>query len=84
MKTLATDTGRIFEQVEHELTDTEAAEITTALAQQGIHVAPVVDVYRVLHLWPAAPVTTVQEVTALRAFAQVTDARIAWHQVVPS
>lgn len=79
MKTLIATTGRVVEQVTHELTDTDQTQVTAALAAHGIRVEPVVDVFHVLHLWALAPVTTRQEVEALRAFRAVTDARLIWH-----
>lgn len=63
----------------HEITQAEAARILTALAKEGVHVVPMVDDH-VLHLWPQELLSIAQEVTVLRAFAAVTDSRIAWHE----
>jgi hypothetical protein len=53
---------------------------TVALAEQGIWIAPTVDVFRVVHLWAQQETTTRQEVAALTAFRAVTDCRLAWHK----
>lgn len=73
---------RVREFVVHELTDREAARIARALAERGIRVEPVVDPFNVLNLWALAPLTVRQEITAIAAYAKVTDARIAWHEAV--
>lgn len=75
---------RVHEIVAHELTDREASTITRALAKEGIRVEPVIDPFHVLHLWALVELTVRQEIAALRAFAKVTDARIAWHAAVAS
>jgi hypothetical protein len=54
----------------------------TALAEQGIPLRVVEDRHHVLHLHALAVMTTGQEVHALRAFAAVTDQRLAWHGAV--
>lgn len=74
--------GHAVDVLRRELDDNEQQRIAIALAEQGIRVAPVVDVFHVLHLWALAPVTTAQEVTALAAFHAKTDARLAWHGAV--
>ena len=81
MKTVIAPTGRTIDVVTHELTDAEAARITATLAELGIAVAPVIDIYHVLHLWAQQPLSTRQEVTLLRAFWAETDARLVLHQV---
>lgn len=73
--------GHAVDVLRRELDDNEQQRIAIALAEQGIRVAPVVDVFHVLHLWALEPVTTAQEVTALTAFHAETDARLAWHGV---
>lgn len=79
MKTVIAPTGRPVDVVAHELTTSEAATITAALAEHGIRVEPVIDIYHVLHLWARQPVTTAEEVHLLRAFAARTDARLVFH-----
>jgi hypothetical protein len=56
--------------------------LVNALAEQGIPLRVVEDRHHVLHLHALAPMTTDQEVHALRAFAAVTDQRLAWHGAV--
>lgn len=73
------ETGRTQEIVARELTHREQHRITTTLAKQGIQIEPAIDIFHVLHLWAKAPCTTAEEVAALAAYAEVTDARIAWH-----
>lgn len=73
------ETGRTQEIVARELTRRDQRRVTSALAKQGIQVEPAIDVFHVLHLWAKAPCTTAEEVAALAAYAEVTDARIAWH-----
>lgn len=73
------ETGRTQEIVQHELTRRQQHRITKQLARQGIQVEPAIDVFHVLHLWAKTPLSSAQEMTALRAFTAVTDARIAWH-----
>lgn len=80
--TLAILNGHVVDRPVRELTDRDAHLVTATLAAQGIHVEPVVDVWHVVHLWAAAPVTTEQEVRALYAFHEVTDCRLAFHQAV--
>jgi hypothetical protein len=77
---LAIIAGHVVERPSRELTDADAHRITTALAAQGIHIAPVVDVYRTVHLWAQQPVSTTDEVRALRAYSDVTDSRLALHE----
>jgi hypothetical protein len=62
----------------HALTIPEATEICDDLAAQHIHIACRLDDDKV-HLSPTEPVTTVEEVTALRAFSAKTDQRMLWH-----
>lgn len=73
------ETGRIQEIVAHELTHREQHRITRTLAAQGIEVEPAIDVFHVLHLWAKTPLSTAEEVAALAAYAEVTDARMVWH-----
>lgn len=62
----------------HPLSAVEASAICAGLHDQGIDVAvQIID--RVAHLYPAEPVGTYEEVTALAAFIRVTDSRLAWH-----
>ncbi|MEU7904151.1 hypothetical protein [Actinoplanes sp. NPDC049118] len=72
--------GHVVDVIHRELSDFEQIDIAATLLEQGVHVVPVLDVYRVLHLWAQTPVTTEQEVRALAAFAERTDCRIAWHE----
>jgi hypothetical protein len=76
--------GRAHDVIVHEITDTEAATVTAGLAEHGIRIEPVVDVFHVLHLWALAPTTTRQEVQAIAAFRTVTDCRLAWHEAEAS
>jgi hypothetical protein len=71
--------GHVVDIIRRELDDHELADIAAVLAQQGIRVAPVVDVYHTLHLWALAPMTTRQEVRAVAAYRNETDCRIDWH-----
>lgn len=80
--TLTIVRGHVVERPARELTTADANHVTAALAEQGIHVEPVVDVFRVVHLWAEEPVSTEQEVRALYAFSAVTDCRLAWHGAV--
>jgi alpha-D-ribose 1-methylphosphonate 5-triphosphate synthase subunit PhnL len=61
-------------------TDTQLHRITVGLAEQGIRVAPSIDVFHVVHLWAQQETTTREEVAALAAFHAVTDCRLAWHE----
>lgn len=62
----------------HPLSFLEASVIADGLADTcGIRIK--VELGRVVHLYALGPVTTAQEVAALRAFAAVTDSRLAWH-----
>lgn len=74
--------GRAVDVIRCELDDQEQHRITAALAEQGIRVAPCIDVFHVLHLWALCPLTTEQEVRALAAFHAATDCRLAFHQAV--
>lgn len=74
--------GHCVDVIRRELGDTEQHRIAADLAVQGIRVEPVVDVYHVLHLWALEPVTTADEVRALRAFKDRTDCRVDWHGAV--
>jgi len=74
--------GHVVDRPVRELTDADAHRVTVALAAVGIHVAPVVDVYRIVHLWAQQPTCTADEVRALVAFSDVTDCRLAWHGAV--
>lgn len=73
------ETGRTQEIVTRELTHREQHSITKQLAKQGIRVEPAIDAFHVLHLWAKEQLSTAQEVTAIGAFKQVTDARIDFH-----
>lgn len=75
--------GHCVDVIRRELDDTEQHAIAAELAAQGIRVEPVIDVYHVLHLWPAAPLSTVAADTAIRAFADATDCRIHFHDQRP-
>jgi hypothetical protein len=80
VRTTIAASGHVVDVIAHELTDRETAELTAALAAAGIRVAPVTDIYHVLHLWALQPTTTAQEVAVLAAFGKVTDCRLAWHK----
>ncbi|MGE6955121.1 hypothetical protein [Staphylococcus capitis] len=73
------DHSRTHEIVAHELTHRESADITRALAKQGIKVEPAIDIFHVLHLWAKTQLTTHQVTVAIGAYRKVTDARIAYH-----
>lgn len=73
---------RAVDLTAHEITDREAARISRTLARDGIRIEPVSDPFGVLHLWALEPCTTVQEVCALRAFLELHDGRVAFHQAV--
>lgn len=76
---LAIIAGHVVERANRELTDADAHHVTVALAAQGIHIAPVVDVYHTVHLWAQQPVTTRQEVRVIAAFRARTDSRLSFH-----
>jgi len=59
------------------LTADRARQLTAQLAGEGIDL--LVETGPVVHLTALLPVTTVQEVHALRVVAEATDARLAWH-----
>lgn len=65
----------------HALSDAEVTAICEQLAAQHIPVSVNVDA-EVVHLWPQRSVSTVEEVTVLRAVCAKTDSRIAWHEAV--
>lgn len=71
----------VVDVIRRELDDTEQHRIAAQLAEQGIRVEPVIDVYHVLHLWALEPTTTADEVRALRAFKDRTDCRVDWHDM---
>jgi hypothetical protein len=79
VKIVIAEPGRTFEVVQHEMTPREQRRTLRALARQGIQVEPAIDAFHVLHLWAKAPLSTIEEVWAIAAFAAVTDARIAFH-----
>lgn len=66
----------------HALSGAEAATICRRLERQHIPVLVAVDDAATVHLWPQRKVKTAEEVTALTAFIDVTDSRIAWHAAV--
>lgn len=66
------------------LSAVEANSIGVELNQQRIPVAVSVSAGHVIHLWPWIRVDTVDEVRALRAFADRTDARLVWHKALAS
>lgn len=74
--------GHVVERIAHQLTDVEAYALRGQLAAQGIRVVLGQDVHRVLHIWALEPTTTRQEVRALAAFRERTDAPLAFHQAV--
>lgn len=74
--------GHCVDVIRCELDDGEQHRIAAALAEQGIRVEPVVDVFHTLHLWALQPVTTRQEVRAVAAYRNATDCRIDFHQAV--
>lgn len=71
---------RVIEMPVRELADRDANRVTRQLRKQGIHVETSVSIFGVVHLWAHTPTTTRQEVTALYAFREVTDCRLAWHE----
>jgi hypothetical protein len=74
--------SRTVAVVARPLTGVEANAIGVALNQRHIPVAVSVDACHVIHLWPWLPLTTTDEVRAMRAFAAVTDAPLRWHPAV--
>jgi hypothetical protein len=62
------------------LTPAVASLLAKQLAGEGIDL--LVETGPVVHLTALLPVTTWQEVHALRAFSDVTDARLIWHGAV--
>jgi len=75
--------------VAHPLTASEAHAVCVVLAAvEHIDVTAELDLDKddqahTVHIRPGREVTTLEEVTALRAFAGVTDCRIVWHKAVP-
>ena len=67
-------------EIQRPLTPATAQQITARLAGEGIDL--LVETGPVVHLTALLPVTTQQEVHALRVVAEVTDARLAWHPAV--
>lgn len=73
--------SRTVNLVTRPLTGDAMHEIVDALADAEIYVRARRGT--TVHLWPTLrPLTTADEVTVLRAFAAVTDARLAWHGAV--
>jgi hypothetical protein len=81
MKTAIID-GHVVETPARELSDTDAHRITAGLAEQGIRVEPVLDVFHLLHIWALADMSTREEITAIGAFRDATDCRLVWHKAV--
>ena len=63
----------------HPLSVIEATVICDELALRHVHVAVRFEVDGWVHLWQIEPCTTTEEVTALRAFAAITDQTLVWH-----
>lgn len=68
--------------VAHQLTADEAHAICAVLhAVEHIPVSVVIAEHGRVDIWPIGrELTTSEEVSTLRAFAAVTDSRIAWHK----
>ena len=68
--------------VAHQLTAPEAHAICTVLAAvEHIPVTvEIADKSGQVDIWPARVLTVLEEVTAIRAVAATTDARICWHE----
>jgi len=65
--------------IAHHVTDADADAIVDQLDAQGIPVAMTHGPGSQVNLQPSAPVTTRQEVRAIRIVQAFTDAPIAWH-----
>lgn len=74
--------SRTVSVIAHPLTDADAQAVTAQLAAQGIPVTLTRGDGHRVNLWPFAPVTTRQEVQALRIVEGITDAPVAWNQAV--
>jgi hypothetical protein len=75
---------RTANMVARPLSALEANAIGVALNERRIPVAVSVDAHRSVHLWPWRTLTTADEVTALRAFTDRTDARLLLHAAATS
>jgi hypothetical protein len=75
--------GHVVDVIRCELDDFAQISIAATLAEQGIPVVPVVDIFHTLHLWPQAPLSTTAADQAIRAFKAVTDCRIDYHDPRP-
>lgn len=65
----------------HLLTEPEARAVCVILAAvEHIPVTAQLDKAKTVHITPVRELTVLEEVTALRAFAAVTDGRLAWHK----
>lgn len=79
MRTLISS-GHVVDVVGHFITQPVATAVCTVLA--GVEHIPVsadVGYDGTVHLRPARPLATLEEVTAMRAFTAVTDAPLRWH-----
>ncbi len=65
--------------IQHEITAAESRTVCAVLHSQHIDVDVDVDERHVVHVRARRACSTVDEVRALRAFAAVTDCRLAWH-----
>lgn len=69
-------------EMQRPLSPAGARELTAQLAAE--HIDLLIETGPVVHLTALLPVTTRQEVHALRMVAEVTDARLVWHEAVAS
>lgn len=80
MSALRITDGHVRDVVTRPLSPIQAARIAEDLAGQGICV--LVETGPVVHVTALWPTSTKQEVAALTAFRDATDARLAWHPAV--
>lgn len=82
MRTLIAN-GHVIDVVGHRIAQAEAAAVCNVLrAVEHIPLTADVAFDGTVHIRPQRELSTADEVTALRAFAAVTDARLIWHGAV--
>jgi len=71
--------GHVIDRPAKPLTDERAHRIAAGLADAGIHIEPIADVFGTWHLWQRHQHSVAQEVAALRAFLAEHDSPVHWH-----
>lgn len=73
--------SRVFETVAHWPSGPELRAVCSVLRSQQIPVTTTSDgPHNTVHVCPGRELSTAEEVLAPRAFAAVTDSRLAWHK----